>query len=174
MINENEIARCVRRTLDGYFRDLDGEKPLAIYDMVIGCVEKPLIEVVLGRVGGNQTQAARAARHEPQHAAQEDQGVRHQVALRRRPQDPLQFRRPHDNHPTGAHQRLRQDRRGRPGPAAGALRHRHPFHRGTAKPAAGRRAEGDRDRRVHRIPRDARRPRQDAPSQSPCGHPGAA
>jgi Fis family transcriptional regulator len=26
--------------------------------MVIGCVEKPLIEVVLGRVGGNQTQAA--------------------------------------------------------------------------------------------------------------------
>ena len=27
MINENEIARCVRRTLDGYFRDLDGEKP---------------------------------------------------------------------------------------------------------------------------------------------------
>ena len=26
MINENEIARCVRRTLDGYFRDLDGNK----------------------------------------------------------------------------------------------------------------------------------------------------
>jgi Fis family transcriptional regulator, factor for inversion stimulation protein len=58
MINENEIARCVRRTLDGYFRDLDGEKPGGIYDMVIGCVEKPLIEVVLHRVGGNQTQAA--------------------------------------------------------------------------------------------------------------------
>jgi Fis family transcriptional regulator len=58
MINENEIARCVRRTLDGYFRDLDGEKPAAIYDLVIGCVEKPLIEVVLTRVGGNQTQAA--------------------------------------------------------------------------------------------------------------------
>jgi Fis family transcriptional regulator len=58
MINENEIARCVRRTLDGYFRDLDGEKPAAIYDMVLSCVEKPLIEVVLHRVGGNQTQAA--------------------------------------------------------------------------------------------------------------------
>jgi Fis family transcriptional regulator len=58
MINENEIARIVRRTLDGYFRDLDGERPQAIYDMVIGCVEKPLIEVVLSRVGGNQTQAA--------------------------------------------------------------------------------------------------------------------
>lgn len=58
MINENEIARCVRRTVDGYFRDLDGEKPAAIYDMVLSCVEKPLIEVVLHRVGGNQTQAA--------------------------------------------------------------------------------------------------------------------
>ncbi|HZP88727.1 MAG TPA: helix-turn-helix domain-containing protein [Burkholderiales bacterium] len=57
-MNENEIARCVRRTLDGYFRDLDGEKPANIYDMVISCVEKPLIEVVLHRVGGNQTQAA--------------------------------------------------------------------------------------------------------------------
>lgn len=58
MINENEIARCVRRTLDGYFRDLDGEKPAGMYEMVMSCVEKPLIEVVLHRVGGNQTQAA--------------------------------------------------------------------------------------------------------------------
>jgi Fis family transcriptional regulator len=58
MINENEIARCVRRTLDGYFRDLDGEKPAGVYDMVISCVERPLIEVVLHRVGGNQTHAA--------------------------------------------------------------------------------------------------------------------
>jgi Fis family transcriptional regulator, factor for inversion stimulation protein len=58
MINENEIARIVRRTLDGYFRDLDGEKPTAIYEMVISCVEKPLIEVVLTRVGGNQSVAA--------------------------------------------------------------------------------------------------------------------
>lgn len=58
MINDNEIARCVRRAMDGYFRDLDGEKPCAIYDMVISSVEKPLIEVVLHRVSGNQTLAA--------------------------------------------------------------------------------------------------------------------
>jgi Fis family transcriptional regulator len=58
MMNENEIARCVRRTLDGYFRDLDGEKPSEIYNMVISCVEKPMLELVLHRVGGNQTQAA--------------------------------------------------------------------------------------------------------------------
>jgi len=58
MINENEIARVVRRAIDGYFRDLDGERPSAIYDMVIQCVERPLLETVLARVDGNQTQAA--------------------------------------------------------------------------------------------------------------------
>jgi Fis family transcriptional regulator, factor for inversion stimulation protein len=58
MINENEIARVVRRAIDGYFRDLDGERPSAIYDMVIQCVERPLLETVLARVEGNQTQAA--------------------------------------------------------------------------------------------------------------------
>ncbi len=58
MIDENEIARCVRKAMDAYFRDLDGERPGAIYDMVICSVEKPLIETVLGRVDGNQTRAA--------------------------------------------------------------------------------------------------------------------
>ena len=58
MINDNEIARCVRKAMDAYFRDLDGERPGAIYDMVLCSVEKPLIEVVLTKVGGNQTQAA--------------------------------------------------------------------------------------------------------------------
>lgn len=58
MINDNEIARCVRKAMDAYFRDLDGERPAAIYDMVICSVEKPLIESVLARVDGNQTQAA--------------------------------------------------------------------------------------------------------------------
>lgn len=58
MMNENEMARVVRRAIDGYFRDLDGEKPSRVYDMVINCVEKPLLESVLSRVRGNQTHAA--------------------------------------------------------------------------------------------------------------------
>ena len=57
-MNDNEIARCVRKAMDAYFRDLDGERPCAIYDMVLSSVEKPLIQAILGRVGGNQTQAA--------------------------------------------------------------------------------------------------------------------
>lgn len=58
MIKENEITACVRKAMDQYFTDLDGEKPGAIYDMVLGCVEKPLLEIVLQHAQGNQTKAA--------------------------------------------------------------------------------------------------------------------
>ena len=58
MINENEVARCVRKAVESYFRDLDGEKPHPIYDMVIRSVEKPLIELVMKHAEGNQTRAA--------------------------------------------------------------------------------------------------------------------
>ena len=58
MINENEMARVVRKAMEGYFRDLDGERASGVYDMVINCVEKPLLESVLHRVQGNQTHAA--------------------------------------------------------------------------------------------------------------------
>lgn len=59
MLNENDVARYVRRAMDDYFKDLDGEDPsCGMYDMVINCVEKPLIETVLHHAGGNQTRAA--------------------------------------------------------------------------------------------------------------------
>ena len=57
-MNDNEMSRVVRRAIDGYFKDLDGEKASGVYDMVINCVEKPLLESVLHRVRGNQTHAA--------------------------------------------------------------------------------------------------------------------
>ena len=58
MTNDNDMSRSVRRAIDGYFRDLDGERPSRVYRMVIDCVEKPLLEAVLHRVRGNQTHAA--------------------------------------------------------------------------------------------------------------------
>jgi Fis family transcriptional regulator len=58
MMNDNEMARVVRRAIEGYFKDLDGERARGVYDMVINCVEKPLLESVLHRVQGNQTHAA--------------------------------------------------------------------------------------------------------------------
>lgn len=56
--NESELAVCVRRELEQYFKDLDGEAPAGIYEMVLNCVEKPLLEVILDRSGSNQSRAA--------------------------------------------------------------------------------------------------------------------
>ncbi len=56
--NESELAACVRRELEQYFKDLDGESPAGIYEMVLNCVEKPLLEVILDRAGSNQSRAA--------------------------------------------------------------------------------------------------------------------
>lgn len=58
MTHENDIARCVRKAVEGYFRDLDGEDPSGIHAMVIGCVERPMIETVLHKAEGNQSRAA--------------------------------------------------------------------------------------------------------------------
>lgn len=58
MIEENEIAACMRRSLNRYFKDLDGEAPGEIYDMVLSAVEKPLLAYILDRSEGNQTRAA--------------------------------------------------------------------------------------------------------------------
>ena len=59
MREENEIARYVRKAVNEYFKDLDGEEPsCAMFSMVMNCVEKPLIETVLHHADGNQTRAA--------------------------------------------------------------------------------------------------------------------
>lgn len=58
IINENEIARCVRKSVEGYLKDLDGAKPHPIYGMVIRSVEEPLFELVMKYAEGNQTRAA--------------------------------------------------------------------------------------------------------------------
>ena len=54
----NEISDGVRRSLSRYFRDLDGQAPHAIYDMVLKCAERPMLEVVMKQAAGNQTVAA--------------------------------------------------------------------------------------------------------------------
>ena len=54
----NEICRSVEKSLDEYFRKLDGEQPHGIYDMVIANVERSLIALIMHRAGGNQTNAA--------------------------------------------------------------------------------------------------------------------
>ncbi|AJC20012.1 Fis family transcriptional regulator [Pandoraea pulmonicola] len=57
-MSKTNIEQCVRDSLDSYFRDLDGEKPNHVYDMIVSVVEKPLLEFVLGKADGNQSLAA--------------------------------------------------------------------------------------------------------------------
>ena len=57
-MSQYDLGKCVTDALEQYFRDLDGEKPCAIYDMVLKSIEKPMLEVVLVKAGGNQTLAA--------------------------------------------------------------------------------------------------------------------
>jgi Fis family transcriptional regulator, factor for inversion stimulation protein len=54
----NEICRSVDKSLDEYFKRLDGETPTGVSDMVIGHVERALLASMLARAEGNQTQAA--------------------------------------------------------------------------------------------------------------------
>ena len=55
----SEITECVRKSLEKYFKDLDGERPRCVHEMVLKNVEKPMIEVVLQHAEGNQTVAAK-------------------------------------------------------------------------------------------------------------------
>ena len=58
MIEENELAACVRKSLNRYFKDLDGEDPCAIYEMAVLALEKPLLTYIMDRAEGNQTRAS--------------------------------------------------------------------------------------------------------------------
>ncbi|EGK69887.1 MAG: Fis family transcriptional regulator [Methyloversatilis sp.] len=58
MSGRSDIAECVRHSLERYFRDLDGEPPSGLYDMVLRQMERPMLEVVMREAEGNQTRAA--------------------------------------------------------------------------------------------------------------------
>jgi len=58
MKRSNELADCVKRSLERYFKDMDGEKPTSIYEMVLKNIEKPMIETVLGKAAGNLSLAS--------------------------------------------------------------------------------------------------------------------
>ncbi|ANH68765.1 helix-turn-helix domain-containing protein [Mitsuaria sp. 7] len=52
------IDACIRENLEVYFRDLGGEVPHSMHEMLIRLVEKPLLEVVMQHSDGNQSKAA--------------------------------------------------------------------------------------------------------------------
>ena len=58
MSNKKHIEESVRDSLEAYFKDLGGVAPTAMYEMFLGVVEKPLLDVVMKHADGNQSRAA--------------------------------------------------------------------------------------------------------------------
>lgn len=57
-MSKKTIQDCIKDNLEGYFLDLRGAEPHAVYDMVVNAVERPMLEVVMHRAEGNQSKAA--------------------------------------------------------------------------------------------------------------------
>ena len=57
-MSKKHIEESVRENLESYFKDLRGVEPAAMYEMILGVVEKPLLDVVMKHAEGNQSRAA--------------------------------------------------------------------------------------------------------------------
>jgi Fis family transcriptional regulator, factor for inversion stimulation protein len=57
-MSKDNIQDVVRKSLEKYFKDLGEQQPTNVYEMVVFTVEKPILEVVMDRAGGNQSLAA--------------------------------------------------------------------------------------------------------------------
>lgn len=57
-MSKQSIEECVRKSLEKFFRDLDGEPAHNVYEMVVLTVEKPILEVAMEQASGNQSVAA--------------------------------------------------------------------------------------------------------------------
>jgi len=54
----NALQNSVRDTLERYLADLGDTQPDGMYDMVIECVERPILQVVMLHARDNQSKAA--------------------------------------------------------------------------------------------------------------------
>jgi Fis family transcriptional regulator len=52
-MSKKHIEDCIRQSLEGYFKDLRGTEPNGIYDMLVGAMEKPMLEVVMRQANHN-------------------------------------------------------------------------------------------------------------------------
>ena len=56
---DQNLQDKIETLLDKYFKDLDGENPNDVYEMVLHSVEKPLLIYIMNYAQGNQTRAAK-------------------------------------------------------------------------------------------------------------------
>ena len=57
-VRNKPLRSLTEEALKSYLKDLNGQQPSALYDLVIGEVEPPLFETVMVYAEGNQTLAA--------------------------------------------------------------------------------------------------------------------
>jgi Fis family transcriptional regulator len=57
-MSKKHIEDCIRDSLETYFKDLRGAEPHSVHEMIMGAVERPLLDVVLKHAEGNQSRAA--------------------------------------------------------------------------------------------------------------------
>ncbi len=57
-MSQRSIEDCIRASLEQYFKDLRGEAPHSVHDLIMLAAEKPLLEVVMRQAQGNQSLAA--------------------------------------------------------------------------------------------------------------------
>jgi Fis family transcriptional regulator len=57
-MSKKNIEDVVRHSVETYFKDLRGEEPEELHDLMIRFVEKPLLDVVMKHADGNQSKAA--------------------------------------------------------------------------------------------------------------------
>ena len=54
-----QLGHQVSKSMRKYFKELDGEKPTDIYNMVLKEVELPLLEIVMKECNDNQSKASK-------------------------------------------------------------------------------------------------------------------
>jgi Fis family transcriptional regulator len=58
-LQNNKLSDQVRKSIETYFKDLNGEIPCNVYQLVLTEIEKPLLEVVMDYSEQNQSKASK-------------------------------------------------------------------------------------------------------------------
>ncbi len=56
---QNKLQDQVKKSIEAYFRDLNGELPCNVYQLVLAEIERPLLKVVMDYTEQNQSQASK-------------------------------------------------------------------------------------------------------------------
>ncbi len=58
-LQNDKLSDQVKKSIESYFNDLNGELPCNVYQLVLAEMEKPLLEVVMNYTAQNQRKASK-------------------------------------------------------------------------------------------------------------------